>query len=90
VLAEHFEAIKLLMPIFNYEYADDDADDDEDEDILDKMHQVMINMGELAIVPLRDYLNDSTRHNRSDAAEILGTPLPSMLIQSVSFSRVAE
>lgn len=71
-MAEHSEAVKLLMPIFNYEYADDDADDDEDEDILDKMHQVMINMGELAIAPLRDYLNDSTRHNRSDAAEILG------------------
>ncbi len=33
----------------------------------------MLNIGELGISPLRDYLFDTTRRNRSDAAEILGS-----------------
>jgi hypothetical protein len=33
----------------------------------------MLNIGELGILPLRDYLFDITRRNRSDAAEILGS-----------------
>lgn len=39
-VSEHVDSIKLLMPIFNYEYPDDESEEENDEDILDKMHSV--------------------------------------------------